>query len=289
MATEYLQIRESPQLSEGKLVLAFGGWMDGGDVSTGSLEWLVNSLEARRVARIAPESFYIYNFPGSMEISALFRPHTKIEDGEVKRYKPPANTFYCDEGKQLLLFSGKEPHYNWSQFAECIFSYASQVGVQTIYFVGSFAGMVPHTRGPRLTGTVSDEDLKPDLEQYGIHLANYEGPASFSTYMMTRVARYGMRMLSLVAEIPAYIQGTNPKCIETVVRTLSAVVGIQFGVDRLREMTDEWEKRLTDAIQDKDELVEHIGKLEEDYDNEVFDTQMEDLKIWLENQGIRVD
>lgn len=36
-------------------------------------------------------------------------------------------------------------------------------------------------------------------------------------------------------------------------------------------------------------LAERIQKLEEDYDNEVFDTQMTDLKDWLEQQGIRLD
>jgi hypothetical protein len=29
--------------------------------------------------------------------------------------------------------------------------------------------------------------------------------------------------------------------------------------------------------------------MEEDYDNEMFDTQMGDLKEWLEKQGIRLD
>ena len=32
-----------------------------------------------------------------------------------------------------------------------------------------------------------------------------------------------------------------------------------------------------------------IQKLEEDYDSDIFDTEMGDLKDWLEQQGIRLD
>ena len=36
-------------------------------------------------------------------------------------------------------------------------------------------------------------------------------------------------------------------------------------------------------------LFTSIQKLEENYDHEVFDTQMDDLKDFLNKQGVRVD
>ena len=98
-----------------------------------------------------------------------------------------------------------------------------------------------------------------------------------------------VRMASLVAEIPVYIQGTNPKSIEAVLRKLAAILGLRINLDRLRKATDAWEQRLADALENEQELSEFIHKLEHDYDNEVFDTQMGDLKEWLEQRGIRVD
>src|SRR5437588_6693507 len=92
---DVLQIHRLPALDRATLVLAFSGWMDGGDVSTGTVRRLVDILGARPVADIDPEPFYIYNFPGSMELTALFRPHVKIEDGRVVSMDMPANTFYC--------------------------------------------------------------------------------------------------------------------------------------------------------------------------------------------------
>ena len=72
------------------------------------MKCLIDKLGAQRFAEVGPEGFYIYSFPGSMEITALFRPHTKIKDGLIKSYEIPANAFYYSEENDLILFSGKE-------------------------------------------------------------------------------------------------------------------------------------------------------------------------------------
>ncbi len=289
MPAERLHIHALPKMNDATLILAFSGWMDGGNVSTGTVEWLVKSIGAEEVASIDPEDFYILNFPGSMEISALFRPHTEIEDGIITGFEPPENTFFADPAGRLALFWGKEPNVRWGAFAECVFDFAEQIGVSRLLFVGSVAGVVPHTREPRMMSVVSDPTLKPLLEPFGVNFTNYEGPASFSTLLLSEAPQRGFQMASLVAEIPAYIQGTNPRCIESVVRKLAGIVGLQVEMDDLRELSTHWEEKLTEALTEKPELVEHVEKLEADYDNDVFDTQMGDLKEWLEKQGIRVD
>lgn len=286
---DQLRTYVQPRLTDGRMILAFSGWMDGGHVSTGTVEWLVNTLDAQKAAKITPDDFYLYSFPGSMDVSTLVRPHTRIEDGLITAYDPPANVFFCHTESELVLFSGKEPHFNWAAFADCLFSFASQVGVSSLYFIGSVASTVPHTREPRLMSAVSHESLKKDLEPYGVKFTNYEGPASFSTYLMTEAGHRGFRMASLVAEIPAYIDGGNPKSIEAVIRKLGVLLNVRVNLDALRAVTDAWEKRLHDALEDHQDLAGYIRKLEADYDNEVFDTQMGDLKEWLQQRGIRVD
>jgi proteasome assembly chaperone (PAC2) family protein len=289
MSRERLTIHARPKLSDGRMILAFSGWMDGGNVSTGTVEWLGQTLEARKVAEIDPENFCIYSFPGSMEISALFRPRTKIENGMISAFQPPENTFFCAEQHELVLFHGREPNINWSEFADCIFSFASEAGVSSLYFVGSVGAAVPHTREPRLMSSVSDKRLKPTLERFGITFTDYAGPASFSTHLLAHARSRGFRMASLVAEIPAYIQGTNPKSIEAVIKKLAAILHIEVDLREVHKLSAAWEERLNDVLEQKPDLAKYIRKLEEDYDNEVFDTQMGDLKEWLEQQGIRVD
>jgi hypothetical protein len=96
-------------------------------------------------------------------------------------------------------------------------------------------------------------------------------------------------MITMVAEIPAYVHGRNPKCIEAVTRRLASLLGIDINLDDVRIIADELEKKLNEAIEERSELAEHIHKLEENYDKEVFDTEMGDLKNWLQQQGIRLD
>jgi proteasome assembly chaperone (PAC2) family protein len=289
MQPDRLEILDQPKLRDGRAVLAFSGWMDGGEVSTGTVEWLAKTLQAPTVASLNPEGFSIFNMPGSMEVAALFRPHTKIEEGLVTAYEPPENTFFCDEEHRLLLFRGKEPNLYWREFADYLFGFASQCGVSELYFVGSVGGAVPHTREPRIRSAVSDPSLKPALERYGVSLVSYEGPASFSTYLLAQAPERGFTMATLVAETPAYIQGTNPKCIEAVIKKLAAILDLQVVLDELRTLAAAWEERLNGVLDETPDLAKFIHKLEEDYDNEVFDTQMGDLKEWLEQRGVRVD
>ena len=289
MPDDSLTIGDLPRLDDARLLLAFSGWMDGGDVSTGTVDWLTTTLEAVPVGEISPEPFYIYNFPGTMELTALFRPHTEITEGRIAEFTPPTNRFHAAAERDLVLFSGKEPNLRWTEFADCIFRFCETAGIKTIYFVGSVAGAVPHTREPRFRCCVSNDSLMPRLASFGIGLTDYEGPAHFVTQLMVEATRRKIDMITLVAEVPAYIQGTNPKSIEAVVRKLSAILDLPLSLDHLRVMTDTWEKRIAEALAEHEDLAGHIHKLEEDYDNEVFDTQMGDLREWLQQRGIRLD
>ena len=289
MACDQLKLHRDVRLDGGCMILSFNGWMDGGDVSTGTVDHLISELEAQHLAQIEPDDFYIYNFPASTEDVTLHRPHGRIEAGLVQAFRPPSNNFYCDEASGLVLFSGQEPNLRWREYAECIFELARRVGVTSIWFVGSVVGPVPHTREPRLFAAASAEYVKPQLESYGLSFTDYEGPVSIVTYLLSRADQQNLRMATLVAEIPRYVQGRNPRCIVAVLRKLSAIVGITLDLDQTGRLIGEWEKRINQAVLQQENLAGYIAKLEEDYDNEIFDTQMGDLKAWLEQKGIRVD
>jgi proteasome assembly chaperone (PAC2) family protein len=266
----HLRIRHTPKLEQATLVLAFSGWMDGGDVSTGTVQRLVDLLGARPVADIDPEPFYIYNFPGSMEVSALFRPHLKIEDGLVVRLELPANTFYCHEPASLVLFIGKEPNLRWRAFGRAVLELAHRLGVRRVLFVGSFGGSVPHTRQPRLYVTCSDARLLPAMEQYGLRRSGYEGPGSFTSYLLTRAAEADLEMTSLVAEIPGYFQGRNPMSIEAVTRRLAKILKLPLDLDALRAESTAWELQVSQVVDQDSDLPETVRGLEEAYDNELL-------------------
>ena len=289
MAADKLNIYKRPKLDTPRLLLGLSGWMDGGDVSTGTIKILIEKLNAEKFADIDPEEFYIYSFPGPMELTALFRPHTKIKDGIIDFYETPKNEFFYDPKNNLILFLGREPNLQWQNFADCIFSLCTQLGIEIIYFIGSVAGLVPHTREPRLFCSVSDVELKETLQHYGVNFTNYEGPASIITYLTANCHKHNLTMATFVATIPAYVQGNNPRCIEAVTRRMAGILGLEINLDDLRITSDEFEKRLTEVVQDQPELAGNISRLEADYDNEIFNSEMGELRKWIEQQGIRLD
>ena len=274
--SDLIRVRQIPELDSAILVLAFTGWMDGGDVSTGTVERLIHLLSAKPFAEIDSEPFYIYNFPGSMEIAALFRPHIEIEDGLIKTVDMPSNTFYAHEAANLVLFVGKEPNLRWKTFGRCIFELARKVGVRRILFVGSFGGSVPHTRQPRLFVTCSDEALLPEMEQYGLRRSGYEGPGAFTSYLMTQAESEGLEMVSLVAEIPGYLQGTNPLSIEAVTRRLANILKLPLDLASLRSTSTQWELQVSSAVEEDEQMAEEVRKLEEQYDNELLDLERDE-------------
>lgn len=289
MAFKQLRINSTPTMGQARMVLGFSGWMDGGEVSTGTIDLLAEQVGAEPIGRIEPDEFYIYNFPGSMEVAALFRPYGKIEEGLLTEFQQPDNLIHCAPASDLVLINAKEPHLRWHDFADCIFELCRVLGIDNIYFIGSVGGLVTHTREPRMMCIVSDPAMKPAMTKWGFHFSNYEGPVSFVTCLMNRANEEGVRMSSIVAEIPAYVQGRNPKSIEAIMRKIAAMLSIPITLDELRVESDEWERRVTEAVQKEPELAAHVRKLEADYDDEIFDTQMSDLKDLLTRRGVRLD
>lgn len=276
MVDQLLQWKEQPQLEDATLVMGFTGWMDGGDVSTGTVNRLVDLLNAKPIASIAPDPFYIYNFPGSMELTALFRPAIDIEDGMVKSIEMPESVFYSHEESKLVLFVGKEPNLAWPLYGDCIFHFARTMGISRFLFIGSFGGSVPHTREPRLYVVCSQEQLLQDMEKYGAKRTGYQGPGSFSSYLMSRACTDKVEMTSLVVEIPGYLHGRNPMSIEAVTRRLSKILKLPLDLAELRKESTEWELQMTSVLEQDEEMLAKVHELEEAYDNELLE-QCEDL------------
>jgi hypothetical protein len=265
-----LQVRHLPALHDAVLVLAFGGWMDGGDVSTGTVRRLVDLLGAPAVAEIDPDPFYLFNFPGSMEVAALFRPTITIADGLITALEMPSNLFHCHPPANLVLFLGQEPNLRWPTFGACLLEAARRLGVRRLLFVGSFGGSVPHTREPRLHVTCSEARLLPEMARYGLRRSGYRGPGSFASYLLTRAAAAGLEMVSLAVEIPGYLQGRNPVCIEAVTRRLAKILQLPLELGALRAESTEWEVQVSRAVEDNKELARTVRRLEEAYDEELL-------------------
>lgn len=257
----------------GTMLLALSGWMDGGDVSTGTVRRMIELLDARPVAEIDPEGFYVVNMPGSMEVSALFRPEIRIAAGQVESLDMPSGVFYHDGDHRIIAFVAKEPNLRWRGFADAVFEMARRSGVRRLVFVGSFGGLVPHTREPRLYVTVSDPRLLEECGRYGLQPSNYAGPASFASYLVSRAAGESLEMVSIVAEIPGYLQGTNPSSIEAVTRRLAKILSLDLDLAQLRSASTQWELKVSEAVEQDEDLAEKVRELERQYDDQLIEAE----------------
>lgn len=266
-----LEVLDIPKLRDATMLLALTGWMDGGAVSTGTVRSLMEGRTLTQIARIAPDPFYIYNFPGGMEISAIFRPNVQLKNGLIRELEMPTSTFLSDASINLVFFVGKEPNLRWQEFSDCIFEVARQAGVTRLIFMGSFGGTVPHTREPRMFASISHKSLRPMLQAYGVRPSDYNGPASFSTFLLAEAARHDVEMLILIAEIPGYLEGVNPLSIETVSRRLAKILNLPVDLDTMRETSNAWEVQVSEAVEKDEQLAETVKKLEEAYDNDLLE------------------
>ncbi|GAB4115351.1 MAG: hypothetical protein Kow00103_10020 [Candidatus Caldatribacteriota bacterium] len=282
---ENITIYHEPSLKDPSMIIGFSGWMDGGEVSTGTIQYLRFILQAKKFAQIEPQKFYLFNFPGAMIEAAQFRPYTKIHEGLIVEFQYPQNEFFYDEKNNLILFSGKEPNLNWDEYTNCFFALGEKLEVKNIYFVGSVAGPVPHTRAVRLFCSTSNQQQKTRLQELGFRFSNYEGPASITTLLARRAEEKRITMTNLVAEIPIYIQTRNPKAIKAVIEKLNQLINMDINLIDLSVKSSHFEKKIDELVRQQPLLAAQIKKLEENYDQEFFE-ERGGFEEWLKKHGI---
>ena len=286
-----LVIHERPEVGNPPLVLGFTGWMDGGRVSTGTVGYLQDRLGATTFAEINPLDFYIFNFPvptlpisvysdsgkavvasvNPMEFAAVFRPHTKIENGTIKELVYPQNEFSYSKDADLALLFGEEPHIRWGAYCDCVFGLAHELGIKEFYFVGSVASPLPHTREPRIRASVPGEHLKPALKRVGTDFGDYEGPSSIVTSLAHHAGDRGIEMRVLVVEVPHYPfldMPAYPRSILKTTSTLSKLLRLDLDLSDLRESADAAEEKLNAVMEENEDFRELVKQLEDDYDQE---------------------
>jgi hypothetical protein len=77
-------------------------------------------------------------------------------------------------------------------------------------------------------------------------------------------------MVSLAAEIPGYLQGRNPVCIEAVTRRLAKILRLPLELGELRSESTAWELEVSRAVEQDKKLARTVRQLEEAYDEELL-------------------
>jgi proteasome assembly chaperone (PAC2) family protein len=124
--------------------------------------------------------------------------------------------------------------------------------------------------------TASSDELLKEMDQYALRRTAYEGPGSFTSYLLTRAPAAGVEIASLVAEIPGYLQGRNPMSIEAVTRRLAKILQLPLDLQALRAESTEWEVQVSQVAEKDKKLKKMVLELEKRYDDELLRLQVDE-------------
>jgi proteasome assembly chaperone (PAC2) family protein len=262
-----LVMLEQPQLTAPYIIVGLNGWLNAGEVSTGSIDYLRRKVGAHKFAYIDTQGFYIYQIPSSNPEQTM-RPHVQISEGVVGKLESPQNDlFFWKSGSDhdLILFLGVEPNLNWPDYCQVILDLARQFRTPRIYCLGAFFDQVPHTRETRIHVTVSHQRLKSEFETFA-HFGDYMGPCSFTTMLLVMGHEQGIEVAGVSARAPIYIHDLNSKACYDLLKNVINMTGFRIDLNDLRQAGEKLVDMLDSAFSEESKASAQLKKLEEVYD-----------------------
>lgn len=257
METSELVLYERPDLNRPWLISGFKGWIDAGDVSSGSVTFLKDKLGARKFAEILSDGFY--QFRDS-------RPTVVVEGGLIRQIEFPRNEFFYWKNKpslpDLILFLGHEPHLRWVAFTDLLLNLARQFEVGRLVTIGGLYDQVPHTIHRKISVVASSTRLLEDLLAHDLDLIDYAGPGGHVSILHESAEIRGIGSFMLWGRVPHYLQMRSPRDSLAILELLASLVPFEIGLDSLREDALLADEQIRKAVEQKPELRSYIEQLE---------------------------
>jgi proteasome assembly chaperone (PAC2) family protein len=246
---------EKPQLRDPVAVLAFEGWNDAADASTGTVEHLIATYCDGPFAKLDLENYMNYQ---------MSRPIISI-DTDMRELHWPATGFFgiqlADHDHDLIAVLGEEPHLRWPSFCRQIITTLRDLGVSKAVSFGAFIGQVPHTLPVPIFGVSTDDDF---ITRLGVNRSSYEGPTGITGVIHAALAADGFDASSLWAAVPHYLAANpSPKCMLALLAKLSEVIGYEFETSKLDEEAVEYDQRVGRAVEESADFLAYVRQLEE--------------------------
>jgi proteasome assembly chaperone (PAC2) family protein len=224
-------IGKMPELREPYLVTSFAGWLDAGQVATGSMTHMIRTWRAKRFVEIKSEDYCLFT---------SLRPEVVIDEGLVSYLRFPRSSFFWHRSKtgkhDLIFFRGVEPDLNPQKYVDTVLDIAETFNVSRIYSIGGFYDQIPHTRAPRISGIVSKPDLSQLLTKNNVTPLTYEGPASIHSFLLASCHARSMEAVSLLAHVPFYLKvETNPSVCLGLLQKLLEMLEVKIDLSELAD------------------------------------------------------
>ena len=257
-----MDIEQLPELDRPNVIAAFSGWNDAGQSATTAVRYLVDSWKAQSFAKMDPEEYYSFTDT---------RPQIRIVDGNERALTWPTNEFFAFTGTAsspaAVLMIGVEPNLKWRTYCGEIVRLAKSVGARRLVTMGSLITDAVHTRPVPLTGFSTDPVVQSKFAGRSITRSSYEGPTGVVGVLHDACRRAELPAASLWAATPYYLGATpNPKTALGLLDALDEALDLHLNLGELRTVADEFERQVSLAVRDNDDVQQQIRALEERYD-----------------------
>ena len=252
---------DEPDLTQPSLIMGFSGWPNAGEVSTGTVKYLIHRLGSRPLAFMKTDPYYDF---------ISHRPTAYIHTGVINEIGMPKNQFFYVKDKvanrDLILFLGQEPHLRWEAFSDEILRLAQDFHVNSIYTLGGAYDYLPHWLEPHVSVVCSSPEFKSAFrvidEFSSVTPTEYEGPISIHSVLSVRAREKGIPVYGLWGHAPVYIHTGNIKVQLRLVEILSRSIGFTINTCDLVEGLKQMDQKIQNLMEENPQLKQFIQDLE---------------------------
>lgn len=291
-----VEIWEKPKAERIYMLAGWRQWADGGSISSGLPQYLINQTKAEKIGEIRSDGFYLFQIPGTHD---LVRPVVKFDEGYPEFLQTQRNElFYSgDEHLGLVFFLGNEPHLDAERYVDAFLTAAETLNVRRIVGFGGVYGELPYDKERLVSGIYSQPSLKEELKALAVNLSDYHGGASIGSYICRRAGERGVEFVSLYAFIPTY-DFSNIAQVDTtirlendymawlgVMRRVNYMLKINLDLTDLEGKSDHLIKVVDSKVEELDSMApqlgvrEYLNNLSNEYKVDTFDPLDE---VWEE-------
>lgn len=240
------------------LVVSLTSFVDAGHAQRIVDDHLRNTLPSHRLGEFDADQVIAYREQ---------RPMIVFGADHFEQYRTPALTLTQindSAGESFLLLSGPEPGLQWERLAAAIGRIVDVHDVQLTVLLQSMPMPVPHTRPVLVSRWATRDELIPDNRpMFGTVMMS----ASFPAMLSQRLGERGHDVVGLTAHIPHYLAESDfPDAAIALLDALRTVSRLNVPTMQLAVAAGIVRAQLGHQVGQSEELAEHLGQLEESYD-----------------------
>ena len=221
------------------MVAGFNQWANAGDVSSGTPEYLIDKLHAKKLGHIPKDDFYIFQLPGS---HYLFRPEVKYVDGFEEYYQEESiNDFYYAEigNKGLIVFTGTEPNIHEDKYVTTLLDGAQALGIKRILVPEGVGGEIPFDQERNVTCIYTPGYMKEELKDFAFTFSNYDKNATIGMVINHHCQQRGIECVKMSVFTPSYeipvTFSSDNRAMYDILRRIRYMIGINLDLSDLEK------------------------------------------------------